>query len=80
VKAAAFDWHRARDVPEAASLLAERAGARLFAGGQSLGPMLNLRLVRPSLLVDVSRIEALRRIEDSGDAWRIGAAVTHAAI
>jgi carbon-monoxide dehydrogenase medium subunit len=79
VKAAAFDWQRAADVQQAASLLADRApGAKLFAGGQSLGPMLNLRLVRPTLLVDVSRIEALRRIEDSGDAWRIGAAVTHA--
>jgi carbon-monoxide dehydrogenase medium subunit len=81
VKAAAFDWRRAGDVAEAASLLAERApGAKLFAGGQSLGPMLNLRLVRPDLLVDVSRIEALRRVEDAGDAWRIGAGVTHARV
>jgi carbon-monoxide dehydrogenase medium subunit len=81
VKAAAFDWRRAADVGEASSLLAARApDAKLFAGGQSLGPMLNLRLVRPALLVDVSRIEALRRIDDEGEAWRIGAAVIHARI
>ena len=40
--------------------------------------MLNLRLARPSLLVDVSRLEALRSVEDIGRAWRIGAGVTHA--
>jgi carbon-monoxide dehydrogenase medium subunit len=42
--------------------------------------MLNLRLATPSLLVDISRIAALRRVEDRGDAVFIGAAVTHAAI
>ena len=55
-------------------------GAKLLAGGQSLGPMLNLRLARPSLLVDVSRLDSLARVEDIGRAWRIGACVTHSRI
>jgi carbon-monoxide dehydrogenase medium subunit len=42
--------------------------------------MLNLRLVRPSLLIDVSRIDALLGVEEKSDAWLIGAAVTHARI
>jgi carbon-monoxide dehydrogenase medium subunit len=58
--------------------LTKTEGAKLVAGGQSLGPMLNLRLARPSVLIDVSRLDALRQIEDLGGAWRIGAGVTHA--
>jgi carbon-monoxide dehydrogenase medium subunit len=80
VKAARFDYHRARDLDDAVATLAANAEAKVLAGGQSLGPMLNLRLARPSLLVDVGRIEALRSVADDGDAVRIGAAVTHAAI
>jgi aerobic carbon-monoxide dehydrogenase medium subunit len=79
MKAAAFDYARPRDAGEAITLLAQAKGsAKPLAGGQSLGPMLNLRLARPGLLVDISRLEELRGIEDAGDAWRIGAAVTHA--
>lgn len=79
MKAAAFDYVRPRDLDEAVKLLAEASGVtKLLAGGQSLGPMLNLRLARPKLLVDVSRLDELRRIQDAGDAWRIGAVVTHA--
>ena len=55
-------------------------GARLLGGGQSLGPMLNLRVVRPDLLVDVSRLAELKRIEETPEGVRIGAAVTHSAI
>jgi aerobic carbon-monoxide dehydrogenase medium subunit len=81
MKAAAFDYVRPRDVDEAITLLAQGKGnAKALAGGQSLGPMLNLRLARPGLLVDISRLEELRAIEDAGDRWRIGAAVTHSAI
>jgi carbon-monoxide dehydrogenase medium subunit len=79
MKAAAFDYVRPRDVAEAVGALAA-PGAKLLAGGQSLGPMLNLRLARPRLLVDIARLDALRRIDDAGDAWRIGGAVTHAAL
>ena len=77
MKAAAFDYVRPRDVGEALSAL-KGNDAKPIAGGQSLGPMLNLRLARPKLLVDVSRIQSLRQIQDEGEAWRIGAAVTHA--
>lgn len=78
MKAAAFDYMRARDVAEACAALAQGNGkAKLLAGGQSLGPMLNLRLARPKLLIDVSRIQALAGIEDKADAWHIGAGVTH---
>jgi aerobic carbon-monoxide dehydrogenase medium subunit len=78
MKAARFDYMRAGDVAEALAALANTEGAKLLAGGQSLGPMLNLRLVRPALLVDVSRLKALQQLEDIGRAWRIGAGVTHA--
>jgi len=77
MKAAAFDYVRPRDVGEALEAL-RAADAKPIAGGQSLGPMLNLRLARPKLLVDVSKIESLKQIKDEGDGWRIGASVTHA--
>lgn len=79
MKAAAFDYVRPRDVAEAVAALAA-PGAKLLAGGQSLGPMLDLRLARPKVLVDIARLDALRRIDDAGDTWRIGGAVTHAAL
>jgi aerobic carbon-monoxide dehydrogenase medium subunit len=78
MKAARFDYMRAGHVAEALAALANTEGAKLLAGGQSLGPMLNLRLVRPALLVDVSRLEALQQLEDVGRAWRVGAGVSHA--
>lgn len=81
MKAAAFEYLRPKDVPEAVQALTGAAGeAKAFAGGQSLGPMLNLRLARPKLLVDVGRMESMRAIEDGGTFWRIGASVTHSAI
>src|SRR3954469_15959430 len=79
MKAAAFDYLKPQDVIGAIKALAGSAGdAKALAGGQSLGPMLNLRLARPKLLVDVGRIESLREIRDEGDAWLVGAGVTHA--
>jgi carbon-monoxide dehydrogenase medium subunit len=79
MKAASFDYIRPRDVAEVLTALSTaNGGAKLLAGGQSLAPMLNLRLARPCLLIDVSRLEALRQVEDRGTAWRIGAGVTHA--
>jgi aerobic carbon-monoxide dehydrogenase medium subunit len=78
MKAARFDYLRAGHVAEALAALANTEGAKLLAGGQSLGPMLNLRLVRPALLVDVSRLEALQQLEDVDRAWRVGAGVSHA--
>lgn len=78
MKAAKFDYARPRDLAEATKLLAQGNGAaKALAGGQSLGPMLNLRLARPGLLVDISRLEELKAVSDGGDHWRIGAGVTH---
>jgi carbon-monoxide dehydrogenase medium subunit len=77
MKAASFEYVRPADLAEALSAV-KAPGAKLLAGGQSLGPMLNLRLARPSLLIDVSRLAALQQVEDTGSAWRIGAGVTHA--
>jgi carbon-monoxide dehydrogenase medium subunit len=79
VKAVAFDYTAPRDVETALAALSGE-GTKLIAGGQSLGPMLNLRLARPRLLIDISRIEALHAIEDRGDRWWIASAVTHAMI
>jgi len=79
MKACAFDYERARDVGEAVRLLSTD-GAKLAAGMQSLGPMLNLRVVQPSLLVDIRRLEELRTIREEGDTLALGACVTHAEI
>ncbi|SMF48853.1 carbon-monoxide dehydrogenase medium subunit [Tistlia consotensis] len=78
MKAAAFDYARAGDLAEAVRLLGEGEGsAKLIAGGQSLGPMLNLRLVRVGLLVDIRRLEALRTVEEGEGTLRYGALITH---
>jgi carbon-monoxide dehydrogenase medium subunit len=81
MKPASFDYVRPKDLPEALAMLSQEQGmVKVLAGGQSLGPMLNLRLARPRLLIDITRLEALREITDTGPAWRIGAGVTHARI
>ena len=81
MKPVAFDYVRAVDIDAAVKLMAGSNGAaRLIAGGQSLGPMLNLRLVRPDLLIDISMLAELRAIDSDGGYWRIGAATTHAEI
>jgi len=54
--------------------------ARVIAGGQSLGPMLNLRLAQPKQVLDISRIDILRVAAIEGDLLAIGACVTHAQI
>ena len=81
MKPAAFDYARPASIAEAARLLAGANGAaRAIAGGQSLGPMLNLRLVQPDLIVDVGSIAALRQVSQDDDAIVYGAGVTHASI
>jgi 2-furoyl-CoA dehydrogenase FAD binding subunit len=72
-----FDYARPDTVEEAVALLAEHGDeARVLAGGQSLLPMLNLRLIDAGLLIDISRIAALDAIRDLGQRIEIGAAVT----
>ena len=81
MKAASFELVRARSVAEVTELLAQaNDDARVIAGAQSLGPMLNLRLARPRLLIDITGIPELTRIEDAGDAVTLGACVTTANI
>ena len=78
MKAAYFQYFRAASLQAAIDTLATSADARLMAGGQTLGPMLNLRLAMPSLLIDLSRIPELKAIEKLPGRRVIGAGVTHA--
>ena len=72
-----FDYARPDTVEEALALLGEYGDdARILAGGQSLVPMLNLRLIEPTVLIDISRIAALDAIRETGGKIEIGAAVT----
>ena len=81
MKPAPFDYARPASIDEATRLLADANGAaRLFAAGQSLGPMLNLRLVQPELIVDLGGIAMLREVTVTEDAIVYGSGVTHAAI
>jgi carbon-monoxide dehydrogenase medium subunit len=76
-----FDYARPATLAEAARLLAQAGDdGRVIAGGQSLGPMLNLRLARPGLLVDIRGIPELTSVETTADTIALGACVTHAAI
>jgi carbon-monoxide dehydrogenase medium subunit len=81
MKAAPFAYQRPSDINAALALLAETEGAsRIIAGGQSLGPMLNMPLVRSDLIIDISGLSELTRVELSGGELVIGACVTHADI
>jgi carbon-monoxide dehydrogenase medium subunit len=80
MKSAPFQYERPTSLDAALRMLAENEGARAIAGGQSLGPMLNLRLAQPELLVDISQLPELARIEDGEDAIVVGAGVRHADI
>ena len=81
MKAASFDYQRPATLKDALRALADAGGAaKVMGGGQSLGPMLNLRLTRPKQVVDVSALAELRQVAAEGDQLRIGATVTHAEI
>ena len=78
MKPAPFAYRAAETVEEAVAMLAEWGGdASVLAGGQSLVPMLNLRLARPSALVDVGRVASLSGISANG-ALRLGATTRQA--
>jgi carbon-monoxide dehydrogenase medium subunit len=81
MKAAPFAYVRPKSVAEASDALAQ-AGATTaaIAGGQSLLPMLNLRVAYVDLLVDIGRLEELKAVETTAGGLRIGALTTHAAI
>ncbi|MGW2423773.1 FAD binding domain-containing protein [Streptomyces sp. NPDC001709] len=75
---AAFDYARPASVDEAVRALADAGEeAKVLAGGQSLLPLLRLRLAFPELVVDVGRIPELRGVREDGDALVIGAMTTH---
>jgi aerobic carbon-monoxide dehydrogenase medium subunit len=79
VKMPAFRYHRPSTVEEAIGLLAEYGSdAKVLAGGQSLVPLLALRLSHPEHLVDIGRIAGLDGAEDGPDGFTIGAAARHA--
>lgn len=75
---AAFEYVRPTSIDEAVSALASAGeDAKVLAGGQSLIPVLRLRLAYPSTLVDVGRVPELRGVREDGDAIVIGAMTTH---
>jgi carbon-monoxide dehydrogenase medium subunit len=74
----AFDYARPSSVDEAVRTLADAGeDAKVLAGGQSLLPLLRLRLAFPELVVDVGRIPELRGVREDGDTLVIGAMTTH---
>jgi carbon-monoxide dehydrogenase medium subunit len=78
MKAAAFSWETAETIGQAGGAAAR--GAKVIAGGQSLGPMLNLRLAQPEALVSIGHLPALQAVSETDSEISIGAGVTHAQI
>jgi aerobic carbon-monoxide dehydrogenase medium subunit len=74
---AAFDYHAPTSVEEALQLLASSGDVKVLAGGQSLIPVLKLRLAAPEVIVDLGRIDSLRGIREEGDTLVIGAMTPH---
>jgi len=73
MKSAPFDYHRPDHIDEVCAILAGDDDARIIAGGQSLVPMMAMRLVRPSRLVDIGRIASLAYVHEQDDEIAIGA-------
>lgn len=72
-----FAYHRATSVDEAIALLASNGESKLLAGGQSLLPVMKLRLAQPGALIDISEIDELRGARVAGDTLVIGALTRH---
>lgn len=76
MKPAPFDYYAPTTIEDACALLAEAGGgATVLAGGQTLLPLLALRMSQPFILVDINRIEALKGVTRAGEATRIGPVV-----
>ncbi len=73
MKSAPFAYYDPRTIGEVVGLLASRENAMILAGGQSLVPMLNLRVVFPDHVIDLNRVAGLDRVELTGDVLRVGA-------
>jgi carbon-monoxide dehydrogenase medium subunit len=81
MKPAPFDYHRPDSVAEAAQMLTEYGDdGKLLGGGQSLVPMLAMRLAYFDNLIDISRLQEMKGIEVRDDEVRIGGGTTHAAV
>ncbi|MFE1599456.1 FAD binding domain-containing protein [Methylobacterium sp. ID0610] len=81
MKPAAFDYLRPASLDEAVLLLARHGSdAKILAGGQSLVPLLNFRMLRPSILVDINRVAELSFLRAEGAGLRIGALTRHHAL
>src|SRR5262245_8567935 len=80
MKPAPFEYTRPKNLDEACALLAADDGARVIAGGQSLVPMMAMRLARPTRLVDIARIPELAFVRRVDDAVAIGAVTRQCAI
>jgi CO/xanthine dehydrogenase FAD-binding subunit len=73
MKPAPFEYSRPADIDEACALLAADDGARVIAGGQTLVPLMAMRLARPTRLIDIARIPGLAYVRDEGNEIVIGA-------
>jgi len=81
MKPAPFDYADPRSVEDAVALLRQHgADAKILAGGQSLVPLLNMRLARPAVIVDVGKLRDLDYIREDGDALVIGALTTQRSV
>ncbi|SHH12283.1 FAD binding domain-containing protein [Geodermatophilus nigrescens] len=78
MKPAPFRYADPRSLDEALDLLSDETGAKVLAGGQSLLPLLAMRLAAPATLVDLNRVPGLDTVEATGDGVRVGALVRHA--
>jgi carbon-monoxide dehydrogenase medium subunit len=81
MKPAPFEYIRAESAARAIELMQRADGyAKYIAGGQTLGPMINLRLTQPDSLIDISGIAELRQVSENATEVRLGAAIRHAEI
>src|ERR1700754_2781720 len=78
MKPAPFDYIRPDSLAEACGLLAAEEGARVIAGGQTLVPMLAMRLARPARLIDILRLPELAGIREENSAIMVGATTRQA--
>jgi carbon-monoxide dehydrogenase medium subunit len=80
MKPAPFTYRRAESLASAINMMAAGGDAKYIAGGQTLGPMLNLRISQPDLLIDISGLPELRAVHEETSSVRIGAGTRHAEI
>ncbi len=80
MKPSAFTYHAPQTLAEALDLLATLDNARVLAGGQSLVPMMNFRVVQPEHVIDLGRIPELAFVEDTAAGLKVGAMTTQRSI